>query len=130
MAEKATEPLHVLIVDDDGAVRRTHARVLESAGFAVTAVDSGLAAFTELDSRSFRAIVCDHKMPHLDGRNFYEQLEETFPNLASRVVFVTGWTHDSDVGSFLENTGQPVLDKPVESSELIAVVRTLAGKPG
>lgn len=113
----------VLIVDDDTSVRNSLVKILEHAGFMVAAADNGLAAFAELQQRKFRAIVCDIKMPFLGGKQFYQQLEEVFPPMASRVVFVTAWAGDDEVHAFLEQTGQPVLQKPVEFNELINAVR-------
>ena len=122
--------MDVLIVEDDPAVRKSHAKILERAGFMVASVDNGLAAFAELQQRPFRVIVCDIKMPFLEGKSLYEQLEENMPDMAGRVVFVTSWVGDEPTRRFLERTGQPFLEKPVELAELVDVVRKTAAKPG
>ncbi len=120
--------MDVLIVEDDADVRRSHSKILERAGFMVTGVDNGLAAFAELQQRTFHTIVCDIKMPFLDGKSFYQQLEETLPTMASRVVFVTGWAGDESTRRFLEETGQPFLRKAVEVAELVNAVQEIAEK--
>lgn len=58
--------MDVLIVDDEEDVRRTFTRALERAGYMVTALENGLAAFAELQQRQYRVIVCDVHMPFLD----------------------------------------------------------------
>lgn len=121
--------MNILVVDDDDVVLRAHERILEAGGFAVTAVDNGFTAFETLDEIEFRAIVCDHKMPYLDGKTLFEQLEEKYPNISARVVFVTGCAGDPRVESFLDKTGQPVLFKPVDAEELIRVVNEMASRP-
>lgn len=118
----------VLIVDDDADALRAHKKVLERAGFTTTCVDNGLDAFAQIEQRTFRAIVCDIRMPFLDGRSFYEQLEESFPHVAGRVVFVSGYASDAQTLEFLEQTGQPVLDKPAELADLVRLVQEMVEK--
>ncbi len=119
----------VLIVDDDADVLRAHKKMLERAGFMVTCVDNGLAAFAQLQQRTFRAILCDIEMPYLGGRSLYEQLKESFPHMAGRVVFVSGWASEAQTREFLEQTGQPVLDKPADLEDLVRLVRQMVEKP-
>ena len=121
--------MDVLIIEDDAQLRRTYTKILERAGFMVAAVDNGLAGFAELQRQTFRTIMCDIQMPYLGGKGFYQQLEEAFPPMASRVVFVTAWAGDEKSRRFLEQTGQPFLRKPVEVAELVNAVREMVEKP-
>ncbi|MBI4501389.1 MAG: response regulator [Gemmatimonadetes bacterium] len=116
----------ILIVDDDQAVRDAFTRTLRHAGFTVTPAENGVAALQLLSQRGFDAIVSDYRMPELGGQGFYEQLEERFPALASRVVFVTAYADDPKIRTFLDQTGQPVLGKPVETRDLVDAVRQLS----
>lgn len=121
--------MRALCIDDDVVVLGVHKKILEAGGFDVTIVENGFDGFKELEDSSYHVIVCDHTMPDLDGESFYEQLEHAFPNLASRVVFVTGRAGDPAIGLFLQRTGQPVLSKPVLAEELIKVVKEIASRP-
>jgi DNA-binding response OmpR family regulator len=120
--------MDVLIVDDDVSVRESEKRILERAGFDVETAGNGLAAFAELQQRSFSAMVCDIRMPFLDGKSFYEQVEEFFPDIANRTVFVTGFSSEDDTRQFLESSGQPFLEKPVELVDLVNAVRKMVEK--
>ncbi|MGD2135602.1 MAG: response regulator [Gemmatimonadales bacterium] len=124
MTDDAQAP-DVLIIDDDDAVREAYAKVLQQAGFSVLAVHSGQAAFAELERHAFRVLVCDYQMPSLKGGALFEQIEEAFPPMASRVVFVTAWANDERIRAILERSGQPILEKPIESEELVAAVRRI-----
>lgn len=115
--------MDILIVDDDAQVRDVYTRVLERAGYMVTAVENGLQGFTALQEQRFSAILCDLQMPFLKGESFYEELRRDYPDLARRVIFVTAWGKEPEARDFLESTGRPVLHKPVESKDLIAAVR-------
>lgn len=120
--------MDILIVDDDEDVRRMFSRALERAGYMVTAMENGLAAFAELQQHQYRAIVCDVHMPFLEGRSFYDEIVREYPAMGQRVIFATGWADQDEVGDFLKRTGRPVLRKPVELKELVATVRRLTDR--
>ncbi len=122
--------MDVLVVDDDGATRNMLAKMLERAGYVVTSVDNGLAAFAELQQRSFRAIVCDIQMPFLEGKGLFAEIQEIFPAMAKRVVFVSGFADEPETKRFLQDTGQPYLSKPVRASDLVEAVARMAEEPG
>ncbi len=116
------DDLPVLIVDDDEGICRAHSKLLERAGFTVSSVDNALAAFEALQTTQFGVILCDIQMPGLSGMSFFEQLEEQLPQMASRVVFVSGFVDQHDTHEFLVRTGQPFLSKPSTRKELVDVV--------
>jgi chemotaxis family two-component system sensor histidine kinase/response regulator PixL len=118
----------VLVVDDNPAVLRSHAKLLEQGGFTVLQAENGIRAFEHLGNAAVEAILCDVDMPTLPGTGFFEQLEERLPQMASRVVFVTGHADEPDTRAFLEQTGQPFLGKPTPAEELLNVVRQIVGR--
>ncbi len=119
--------MHTLIIDDDATLGSAFARVLEQAGFTTVMVGTAFAGLTELDRHRFAAIVCDFVLPAMDGATFYDRLCEVRPDLADRVIFVTGWAGDQKTRRLLEHSGCPVLNKPVDLQELVAAVRRVAG---
>lgn len=114
--------LGVLIVDDDEGIRRAHAKLLEREGFTVSSVDNAIAAFEALQTTQFGVILCDIQMPGLSGMSFFEQLEEQQPQMASRVVFISGFVDQHDTHEFLVRSGQPFLAKPSTKDELVDIV--------
>jgi two-component system NtrC family sensor kinase len=119
--------VQILLIDDDDAVRGALARTMEQAGWTVTAVADGGAALAALKAGTFDAIVCDLILPEREGTSLYEEIRETFPHMSERVVFVTGWSRDSNARTLLAHTGRPVLPKPVEPELLLRTVRGLTG---
>ncbi len=115
--------MDILIIDDDRSVRSALLKAFERAGYMAEAVESGLAAVAALQQRSYRVIVCDIRMPFLDGVSFYDELNESDPETARRVVFVTAFAKEPTVHAFLERTSNVVLEKPFELDELLAVVK-------
>ena len=112
--------LHVLIVDDEEAVRRPMARFLSRRGARVDEAQDGAEALERLNGAGGEAdvIVADLRMPRMGGVELFATLEDTRPALASRVLFLSG-----DISQLAEpgNTPVPrerVLVKPVELAEL------------
>ena len=119
--------MDVLIVDDSVEVSTAYGQLLERAGYMVKAVDNGLAAFAELQQGTYTVILLDILMPFLEGKSFFRQLEMDFPEMSKHVIFVTGMAGDEETREFLEQTGQPFLQKPVDADELVKAVRKMTG---
>lgn len=115
--------MNVLVIEDDPAVVRALTRALERASYSVTSVDNGLAAIAELGQKSFDAVICDFRLPFLDGEKFYGEIREDYSHIADRIIWVTGFASDEKTRKFLDSTGRPVLGKPYELTDLLSLVR-------
>ena len=119
----------VLIVEDDRASRDVFTRILQRAGYEVTAAENGFIALGEVGHDPIGAVLCDLRMPELGGTGFYAVLKELFPEVAARVIFVTAFADDPTIRAFIHRTGQPVIEKPVELEHLVAAVRRMVALP-
>jgi two-component system NtrC family sensor kinase len=72
---------------------------------------------------SFDVVICDLKMPRLDGKAFYRTLAQTTPALARRIIFVTGDVAGTDAEHFLRESGCRWLAKPFRLADLLRAVR-------
>jgi CheY-like chemotaxis protein len=118
-------PGKILLVEDDEANRAVIARVFERLGHQVTAVTNGFEAFAALEAAEPDCIISDIRLPYLDGRTLFEQVEHWKPHLAARFVFVTGdYTNPATV-KFLQTTGQPYIGKPYELETLLGAVAAI-----
>jgi CheY-like chemotaxis protein len=107
--------LHVLVVDDDPLVRRAIARTFRRQH--VTLAENGVAATRALERSRPDVIVSDLKMPEMDGLALAEEVKRRWPELADRIVFVSG-TGSQIERAHLEAPSQPVLRKPVQGGQL------------
>jgi two-component system NtrC family sensor kinase len=114
--------LRILLADDEAAIRHALSRFLEKSGHSVVAVDSGSGAMAAVENDSFDAILLDMRMPDVSGKQVFEEWERAHPELARRVVFLTGDIVSTDLQQFLASTGRPFIAKPFE---LEAVLRVL-----
>jgi signal transduction histidine kinase/ActR/RegA family two-component response regulator len=123
-----TEALSVLVVDDEPGIRQATARFLNRSGMQVRAVSDGAEALRALRSQSFDVILCDVRMPGMNGRDFLIRLREQTPMLVSTLIFATGDTLDVDTAALLADAGAPSLVKPFDFDALERLVRDVAAK--
>ena len=99
-----------------GRRRRWPARVAEALRDAGYVVDARRrrrgGARPRSTARQFDLVICDLKMPRLDGKAFYRALAQARPALIERVIFVTGDVAGTDAEQFLEESGCRWLAKP------------------
>ena len=110
----------VLVVEDEPALAVGGAEALADAGFVVDRAGDGEEGLTRLTEARYDLIVCDLKMPRIDGMQFYRAMAAATPALARRVIFVTGDVAGTDAERFLEETGCRWLAKPFRLGRLAA----------
>ena len=113
----------VLVVEDEPALAAAVADALTDAGFVVDRAGDGEEALAFVRERLYDLVICDLKMPRLDGRAFYRAIAATAPDLAQRVIFVTGDVVAPDAARFLEETGCRWLGKPFRLGDLLSAAR-------
>ncbi|MGE0449724.1 MAG: ATP-binding protein [Vicinamibacterales bacterium] len=113
----------VLVVDDEAALAAAVSAALHDAGYGVELASDGEEALARCRERRFDLVICDLKMPRMDGRTFYRKLASAAPAMVSRVIFVTGDVAGTDAEQFLEESGCRWLAKPFRLSDLVRVTR-------
>jgi signal transduction histidine kinase/CheY-like chemotaxis protein len=117
----------VLVVEDEAALASAVADALRDVGYLVEHASDGEEALARIKAQAFDAVICDLKMPRLDGKAFYKTLAAGTPGLARRVIFVTGDVAGTDAEAFLEQSGCRWLAKPFRLGELLRVLREVLG---
>lgn len=115
----------VLVVDDEPELSELMREMLESAGYDVATAESGAVALEMLELARFDAIVCDLRMPDMDGATLWRQVAASHPELDRRLLFVTGDTLSADARGFLKGTGCDSLDKPFSKTDLLTKLAAL-----
>ena len=113
----------VLVVEDEPALAAAVADTLAEAGFRVDRAGDGEEALGRVRQKIYDLVICDLKMPRLDGQAFYRAIAATTPALARKVIFVTGDVAGTDTERFLEGTGCRWLAKPFRLRDLLRVAR-------
>jgi len=113
----------ILVVDDEAALAAAVCAALQDAGFSVEQASDGEQAWIRLQARPFDLVICDLKMPRVDGRTFYGMLVAEKPAMADRVIFVTGDVAGTDAEKFLEESRCRWLAKPFRLADLVRTAR-------
>jgi two-component system cell cycle sensor histidine kinase/response regulator CckA len=120
------EPLaegSILIVEDETPLAIAVMDMLRDAGYIVDHAADGEEALLKVTQQPFDLVICDLKMPRLDGKAFYRTLSAAVPGLAKRVIFVTGDVAGTEAEKFLEESGCRWLAKPFRLGDLLRAVR-------
>jgi two-component system NtrC family sensor kinase len=122
---------HVLVVEDEPTVASLVADVLREEGHDVETILDSVEALERLTRQDFDLVICDLKMPKLDGRALYEEGLRRGRIRRDCVLFITGDTLRPRTLDFVQRDGLPYLAKPFLVEELIQTVRrVLSGRNG
>ena len=113
----------VLVVEDEAALGAAVEEALGDAGFVVDRAGDGAEALARVRARAYDLIICDLKMPRVDGMAFYRALERDHPDAARRILFVTGDVAGTEAERFLEDTGCRWLAKPFRLRDLLRAAK-------
>jgi len=113
----------VLVVDDEVEVGDAFVRLL-GAAHDVVAVTGGAQALQQLRSSVFDLIFCDLMMPDMTGVDLFRRLLREMPEVAERVVFMSGGTFGSGVEEFLASIGNERIEKPFGRERVLALVES------
>ena len=121
--ERRAERKHILIVEDEPTVADLIADVMAEEGHSVDTLLDSRAALSRLEEQSYSLVICDLKMPYVDGPGLYRALVRSENPMQHRVLFVTGDTMAPRTLEFLKSSGLPYLSKPFLVEELKEAVR-------
>ncbi len=113
----------VLIVEDETALASAMAEAFGDAGYLVDRAGDGEEAIARLEGGHYDLIISDLKMPRMDGIQLFGALREQYPEMAGRIMFVTGDVIGTDAERFLADSGCRWLAKPFRLGELLRIAR-------
>jgi len=121
--------LPVLLIEDEPAVMAYVRAALERSGYVVVSTESGAEGLRLLESDHFLGVVSDMRTPGgVDGADVHAWLSRHRPDLAARIVFITGDIANEDTVATLRKTGAPCVEKPFRVQQFISVIEKTIGK--
>ncbi len=111
---------HLLLVDDEDALRSIVAERLDDEGFEVTQATDGEAALKALDGFAFDVIVTDLRLPGVDGRQVIEAAIGRYPGIIA--IVVTGYGTVKDAVDMIKLGAADFIAKPFQFDELMHVL--------
>lgn len=119
--------IRILVVDDDVMLSAAMRRALCPEHELVTESNAAEALKRLKQGEQFDLIMCDLMMPGMSGMDFYTEFSRVDPDLAKRVVFMTGGAFTARAQDFLRRVPNARIEKPFELRSLRDLVRDTVG---
>ena len=124
-----SQPLPVLLIEDEPAVMAYVQAALERSGYPVVCCESGVDALHLLETGTFLGVVSDMRTPGgVDGGQVHAWIAQHRPDLANRLVFITGDIANEETVATLRETGAPCIEKPFRVQQFIDVISKTFGR--
>jgi DNA-binding NtrC family response regulator len=115
-------PKHLLIVDDEAALREAIAERLADHGFVVEQAGNGEDALERLASFAFDVLITDLKLPGINGRQVLEAALERYPEMIA--IVITGYGTVKDAVDAIKHGASDFIAKPFQFDALMHVLRS------
>jgi len=112
----------VLALDDEPCIVELISEILAQDGHQVDVAYNGQEGLEKISNTDYDLVICDLKMPMLSGQELFKFLQENKPELAGRVVFITGDVANPSTRAFLRKSKAYVLEKPFRPGTLMRVI--------
>jgi CheY-like chemotaxis protein/anti-sigma regulatory factor (Ser/Thr protein kinase) len=120
-----SQPLRVLVVEDEEALRTLQARLLRRVGATVELAAGGEEARTMLEHIDVDLVITDVKMPDGSGLDLYAWATRERPDLTDRFLFVTGDVGDEAIAEFSRRRPDRFLSKPFHADDYVRRVAAI-----
>ena len=128
MPTPATLPL--LVIEDEASVQAFLRTALERHGFKLVLANSGAEGLKVLQERKqdFAGVISDMRTPGgVTGADVHSWLKQNRPDLADKLLFITGDIVNEETAQILQSTGVPCIEKPFRVMELLAAIKKVMG---
>ena len=113
----------ILVVDDEPIVLEVLTEVLESEGFVVAQATNGSDALGELERESFSLLLCDIRMPGMDGFELVREVRRRQPG--TDILMMTGFGSIDGAIEAMSLGAADYLIKPLKPKEIVARIRSI-----
>lgn len=120
----------ILVIEDEPSVAAFIRTALERRGYDVVPSRSAAEGLELLGQDDFGGIISDFRTPGaMSGADVEDWVRRHRPELAIKMIFITGDTASRDTVSLLAKTETPFIEKPFRLGELLETVERVIGKP-
>jgi DNA-binding response OmpR family regulator len=123
--EQSSGTKNLLVLEDEAVISGICNRVLSKEGFSVILAVDGRKAVKLLAENKIDFCLLDIRTPGIDGLELYKHIRQKYPQLALKVIFMTGDSLSRNIPEFVNNVGCQLLEKPFTTEELLAAVRNV-----
>ncbi len=116
----------VLIIDDERAIRKTLTEILSFEGYKVEEATDGEEGLDIFHSKKFDAVLCDIKMPKLDGLEFLKKVSESGSD--TPIIMISGHGNIETAVEAVKNGAYDFISKPPDLNRLLITLRNALEK--
>lgn len=121
----STAKYNILIAEDNEASQALIARILEKAGYIVTAVNNGQEALDQLNSSEYDLCIIDMQMPVMGGQQTIREYREIYPNKDLPFIVLSADESEQTVRESKAAGAARYVVKPINSKDLLSVVESV-----
>ncbi|HWA07115.1 MAG TPA: sigma-54 dependent transcriptional regulator [Ignavibacteria bacterium] len=111
----------ILIIDDNESLRYTLENVLEEHGFYSKSVEDGLKAIEEVRSKAYDLVICDMKMPKMDGMQILAEVKKIDPDIP--FIILTAFGDIKNAVEAMKQGASDYLTKPFDNDGMILTLK-------
>lgn len=116
----------ILVIDDERSIRNTLKEILEFEKFEVEVAEDGIEGLEKLEKGSFDVVLCDIKMPRMDGVEVLEKIHELDPD--ATVVMISGHGTIDTAVEAIKKGAYDFISKPLDLNRLLITIRNATDK--
>jgi len=111
----------ILVIDDEVGIRQMLKTVLEKAGYDVDLAENGVIALEKVKNELFDIILCDIKMPEMDGFAFLEQVKKL--DISLTIIMMTSFGSVETAIEAIRKGAYDYISKPFKTDEVIIAIK-------
>ncbi|MEP7279455.1 MAG: sigma-54 dependent transcriptional regulator [Bacteroidota bacterium] len=117
---------NILIVDDEKAIRKTLGEILSYEGYKMDEAGDGEEALKRFKEKAYDVVLCDIKMPKMDGIEFLERARETNPDIP--IIMISGHGTIETAVEAVKKGAYDYISKPPDLNRLLITIRNAMDK--
>ncbi len=119
-------PQSILVIDDERAIRKTINEILSFEGFTVDEAADGAEGLKKIKENNYDCILCDIKMPKMDGLELLEQARIEKPDIP--FIVISGHGNIETAVDAVKKGAYDYISKPPDLNRLLITIRNAADK--
>lgn len=125
---ETNQPAKILVVDDEESITELLSEMLLLMGHEPHCCNHPMEALSRMERESYDLVLSDFRMPGMNGQQFHAAVQQRCPQLAGKIVFLTGDVGNDGTRNFLNSLGNENLNKPFQFNEVTDLITRLVQK--
>jgi DNA-binding NtrC family response regulator len=117
---------NILIIDDEKAIRKTLSEILSYEGYKIEEAGDGEEGLKRFKEKAYDVVLCDIKMPKLDGIEFLDKAREANPDVP--VIMISGHGTIETAVEAVKKGAYDYISKPPDLNRLLITIRNAMDK--